>query len=199
MIINKKVTKIFLLFIFLFSTLSCFAQNVKQDSVENSPRIVTIYGGADIPTVYVKGKRKSRRGIYRNTDKLERIIRKVYPIALEGNITLMAIEKEMMTYKTEKERKAYIKKMEKAVLTKYKPVLKTLTMSEGLVLLKLIDRQTGNTSYELVKELRGGFSAVFWQGIGRLFRMNLKDEYDGLGGDQLIEYYIQKYERENKR
>ena len=74
-----------------------------------------------------------------------------------------------------------------------------MTTTEALILLKLVDRQTGDTSYELVRELRGGLSAFFWQGIARLFRVNLKNEYDALGGDQLIEYYIQKYEQENRR
>ena len=197
--ITNKIKIIFTL-LFMLTSIICFAQNPKQDSVktakkESEKKTVTIYGGVNIPTIYVRSKR--RKGIYRDGGRLEQIIKKVYPIAIDGNNTLIAIEKELLTYKTEKEQKAYIKRMEKALLQKYKPVLKTLTTSEALILLKLVDRQTGDTSFDLVKELRGGFSAFFWQGIGRLFSVNLKSQYDANGDDQIIEYYIQKYEQEN--
>ena len=116
MIKNKKYIKGILSFIFMLTSLSGFSQKEKPDTAKT----VTIYGGLHIPTVYVKGVK--RRGIYRNPGKLERMIRKLYPIALEGDITLKTIEKEMVKYETEKERKAYIKKMEKVILAKYKPV-----------------------------------------------------------------------------
>ena len=62
------------------------------------------------------------------------------------------------------------------------------------LLIKLIDRETGQTSYALVKELRNGFSAFLWQGVGRLFGMNLKDTYDPTGDDEFIEILIRLYE-----
>ena len=67
-------------------------------------------------------------------------------------------------------------------------------MYQGMVLLKLIDRETGRTSFRLVQELRGKFAAFFWQGIARLFGANLKLEYDKEGEDALIEYLIGLYE-----
>lgn len=155
-----------------------------------------VYGWMHIPTVMVTSK--SRKGIYRNTTRLERMIKKVYPIAMRANSTLLLMEREMMLLKSDSERRKYVKSVEKKLKKEFTPALRTMTTSEGIVLLKLIDRETGDSSYKLVKELRGGFSAFFWQGIARLFSVNLKMEYDEFGDDRIIEYYIQQYERDNR-
>lgn len=159
----------------------------KKDSVE------LLYGPIHINTVIVRGRKF--KGIYKDRTKLERMIAKVYPIAKEANATLRRMEREMMAIPSEKKRKEYVKSVEKTLKKKYTPTLMHMTTKEGMILLKLIDRETGDTSYALVKELRGGFSAFFWQNIARLFSVNLKSEYDAKGEDQLIEYYIQKYEK----
>lgn len=65
-----------------------------------------------------------------------------------------------------------------------------MTISDGKVLIKLIDRQTGRTGYDIIKEFKGGFTAAFWQGIACLFRNNLKDEFDPYGEDLLIEEIV---------
>jgi hypothetical protein len=70
-----------------------------------------------------------------------------------------------------------------------------LTVTQGRILIKLIDRETGNTSYSLVKELRGSLQAFFWQGLARLFGSNLKSEYDANGQDVQIEAIVQQIER----
>lgn len=159
----------------------------KKDSLE------VLYGPIRINDVIIRGRKF--KGIYRDRTKLERIVAKVYPIAKEANATLRQMEREMMAIPNEKKRKEYVKDVEKKLKKKYTPILMHMTTREGIVLLKLIDRETGDTSYELVKELRGGFSAFFWQGVARLFSVNLKSEYDAKGEDQLIEYYIEKYEK----
>ena len=68
--------------------------------------------------------------------------------------------------------------------------MRQLTITQGRLLIKLIDRETQNTSYALIREYRGWFSAAFWQGIARIFGTNLKDEYDAYGQDALIELII---------
>ena len=68
-------------------------------------------------------------------------------------------------------------------------------MTQGRILIKLIDRETGNTSYALVKELRGALVAWFWQGLARLFGDNLKTEYDPKGDDIMIEKIVLSIER----
>lgn len=121
-------------------------------------------------------------------------LKQVYPIAKEANRTLREIEAHIATLPSQKEKDAYVKAMEKKLKTQYTPVLRKLTFSQGKILIKLIDRETGSTSYQLVKELRGGFSAFLWQGVARLFGANLKDRYDKEGEDRMIERLIILYE-----
>ena len=67
-----------------------------------------------------------------------------------------------------------------------------MTITQGRLLIKLIDRETQNTSYALIKDYRGKLSAAFWQGIARIFGTNLKEEYDPNGDDALIESIVQE-------
>ena len=76
-----------------------------------------------------------------------------------------------------------MKQVEDELLRDYKDDLKKLTITQGRILIKLVYRETGDTSYELVEELRGKFSAFFWQALARLFGSNLKSEYDPQGED----------------
>ena len=110
--------------------------------------------------------------------KLVENLKKVYPIAKEAK----------------REQQLFTKAMERKLKEQYAPVLRRMTFSQGKLLIKLIDRETGQTSYALVKELRNGFSAFLWQGVGRLFGMNLKDTYDPTGDDEFIEILIRLYE-----
>ncbi len=121
-------------------------------------------------------------------------LKKVYPIAKEANRMLIEIERTLPTLPTKREQDRYVKQMERELKEKYTPILKKMTFSQGKILIKLIDRETTETSYELVRELRGGFSAFMWQGVARLFGANLKDEYDVTGEDQMIELLIMLYE-----
>jgi hypothetical protein len=72
--------------------------------------------------------------------------------------------------------------------------VKDLTMSQGKVLVKLIDRETGRSSYSLVKDLKGSFQAAVWQGVARLFGQDLKATYDGDGEDIMIEVIVRRIE-----
>ncbi len=69
-----------------------------------------------------------------------------------------------------------------------------MTRSQGKILLKLIDRETEYTSYEIVREFRGGFVAGFWQGVAKIFGANLKTEYDREGDDKMLEQIVLLYE-----
>ncbi len=126
--------------------------------------------------------------------KLIANIKAVYPIAKEAKTTLMDMETYMLNLKTEREQKEYVKLIEQMLKRKYTPILKKMTYSQGKILIKLIDRETSHSSYELVKELRGGFSAFFYQGIARMFGANLKEKYDRYGEDLVLEHLIMLYE-----
>jgi chaperonin GroEL (HSP60 family) len=100
---------------------------------------------------------------------------------------LSEMNQHFLTLSSEREKKAYTKQVEKELRANFEEDLKKLTITQGRMLIKLIDRETGSTSYELVKELRGNLSAIFWQALARVFGSNLKTEYDKDGTDKLTE------------
>ena len=127
--------------------------------------------------------------------KLIRDIKIVYPYARLAGDMFNDMTEHYLTLDSEKERKEYAKEVEEKVRAEFEDELKQLTITQGRLLIKLIDRETGETSYEVVKEFRGAFSAFFWQALARLFGSNLKSEYDPYGDDRVIEDIITRIER----
>lgn len=130
-------------------------------------------------------KFKTRRDL-RRYRKLVRNVKKVYPYAKLASKKYEEVVANVALMETEKEKKKYMKQVEQEIKDEFEDDLRKLTISQGRILLKLIDRETGETSYELVKEFRGSFSAVFWQALARLFGNNLKSTFDAEGEDRLL-------------
>jgi hypothetical protein len=123
---------------------------------------------------------------------LELKVRKVYPMAKVAAIKLAEYNRIYTTFKTERERKNYVKGVEKELFTEFEDTLRRMKVSEGRILIKLLDRETGNSSYEIIKEFKGGFSAFFWQSVAKLFGHDLKAQYDPTKEDIWIECIIQQ-------
>ncbi len=121
-------------------------------------------------------------------------VKKVYPIAKYARRRMAEMEEVLLTLPTRKAQRAYTKQMEKQIKEEYTPVLKKMTRSQGKILLKLIDRETEYSSYEIVREFRGGFVAGFWQSVAKIFGANLKTEYDREGDDKMLEQIVLLYE-----
>lgn len=121
-------------------------------------------------------------------------VKKVYPIAKIAKAKMQDMEDELCRLPTKKAQKAYIKTVYDQIKEEYTPILKHMTRTQGRVLLKLIDRETEYTAYEVLREFRGGFVAGFWQGVSRVFGQNLKSEYDRDGEDRIIEQIVVYYE-----
>ncbi len=128
-------------------------------------------------------------------DKLMRNVLKVYPYAEVTGKLMNEYAFDMAQISSEGDQKLYIKLAEIELRAEFEEELKDLTMSQGRVLLKLIDRETGETSYDLVKELRGDIHAFIWQGLAKLFGQDLKSTYDMEGEDRFIEHIVQRIER----
>jgi uncharacterized protein YicC (UPF0701 family) len=122
-------------------------------------------------------------------------VRKVYPYARLAIQVLNEINDTIAKMDKDRARRRYIKEYEKALLSEHKTELIKMKVSEGRILIKLIDRETGKTSYNLVEEMRGTMSALFWQGLARLFGETLKVNYDPKGKDFLIEEIVIKIEQ----
>jgi len=132
----------------------------------------------------------AKKSDFRKYERLVENLKKVYPYALIVRSRLQKVNEDISKINDEKERKEYLKKVEKDVFANYEGDIRDMTITQGRLLIKLIDRETQNTSYVLIKDYRGKFAAAFWQGIARIFGTNLKEEYDPYGEDSLIEMII---------
>jgi len=149
----------------------------------------------NIKEVTVVGKKgASGRAFYRRYDRLTYNLKKVHPYALIVREKLYEVNAELNRITDEKERRKYLRGIEELVLGEYEDDMRDMTITQGKLLIKLIDRETRNTSYDLIKAYRGGLSAAFWQGIARIFGTNLKAEYDPFGEDAMIEVIVQDIE-----
>ena len=181
--------------IILLSTSRVSAQNeAPQTSRILVP--VTIHNGdtipyVQLPTVYVFKpinfkNEKERQEYYR----LVRNVKKVYPISLEINKAILETYEYLQTLPNEKARKKHIKVVEKGLKEQYTPRMKQLTFAQGKLLIKLVDRQCNQSSYELVKAFMGPFKAGFYQTFAAVFGASLKKEYDPHGEDKLTERVV---------
>ena len=126
--------------------------------------------------------------------RLIKNIKAVYPFAKLVRHKFAEMDREYKLLETEKEKRNYMNNLEKELLNEFEDDLKNLTISQGRLLIKLVDRETGHTSYEILKDYKGSVSAFFWQALARIFGSNLKSEYDPWGKDRLIEELIFLYE-----
>lgn len=166
------------------------------------PAIIDEHGDT-IPYVYLpsitivskrtfKGKRDEQR-----FNRLYANVLKAYPLAKAAGNRLRQLEAELATM-PERKHKAHIKATEDDLKRLYKQQLLNLTVSQGKILIKLIDRETSRTSYDLIKDFRGTFQAFMWQSLAGLFGTNLKTGYD-TQEDRDIEFILQQIEGENYR
>ena len=138
---------------------------------------VRVYERRDFEYLYLK--RRYRRMI--------RNVKRAYPYAQIAGVRLKELDDHLVTLKSEKEQREYINQAEKEIMQEFENEVRKLTVTQGIILVKLIDRETGRTSYQVIKELKGGITAFFWQGIARIFGNNLKTEYDPVNDDRILE------------
>lgn len=134
-----------------------------------------------------KFKNKREQAKY---NKLVRDVKRTLPYAKMVYETLIETYEYIETLPTEKAKQEHLKRMEKELFAEYKPVLKKLSLSQGKLLIKLIDRECNQSSYNLVKAFLGSFRAGFWNLFAGLFGASLKTEYDPYGKDALTEQVV---------
>lgn len=190
-----------LLLCLLTGSLPAYAQDSEQGDLQlkvkayrGFKRIVDEYGDTCrltyIRDIYVfpplKFKNKKQEEFYWRT---VRDVRKTLPYAKLAFSTLCETYEYIQTIPDKKERERHLKTLEKDIFEQYKPVVKKMTKSQGKMLLKLINRETDQTSYHIVKAFLGSFRAGFWQTFGRFFGMNMRTGYhpDKNKDDAIIE------------
>ncbi len=137
------------------------------------------------PEKHFRNKRVERR-YWRYAAK----VKKVYPLAQEAKELLVKYEPLYYSMEDKRDRRKLMKQLEKQLMEKHSEELKKWSISDGRILLKLINRETERTPYSLIQAFRGDFSAFFWQGIAKIFKNDLKEGYEPQGDDQWLEEIV---------
>ncbi|MCE1202371.1 MAG: DUF4294 domain-containing protein [Bacteroidia bacterium] len=145
-----------------------------------------------LPEVIIWGFQSERD--LRRFQRLIYNVKKVYPYARLAGIKLQEYESQLAEAGSERERRKIMRKAEEEIKGQYSDELSELTFTQGKILIKLIDRQTSETSYALLQELRGNVVAFFYQGFARIWGYNLKTRYDPNGEDAAIEMIVRMIE-----
>lgn len=135
---------------------------------------------------------KRNRDIQRY-QRMVKAVKKVYPLALEAARRMENLDERLAEFERRKDQKGYTKAIEDALKEEITPMLWKMTRFEGMVLLKLIDRETDHTVFNIIKDFRSGFTAGFYQMIARMFGNNLKLSYDPNGEDAMLEQIVLYY------
>ncbi len=169
--------------LFLLLLLAAGPAAAQQEPSKGHYTFATVLDGDTVPlirirevNIYASGMLLSPKEIS-NNKRLIRNVRLMLPYAQEGRRRLDALEVEIANL-PKKQRRDAIKQAEKQLLADYKDELSNYTFSQGLVLIKLIDRETNRTAYKIVGELRGSLRAGLYQTLAKLFGYNLKDTFD---------------------
>lgn len=146
-----------------------------------------------LPTVEVSAIQTAQlRKRWQEWTRLRNAVYVTYPYALTAGRVINEVNTQLANVKDEKIRKQIIKSRERDLKRDFADKVTNLSVYQGKVLMKLINRETGNNCYDLVKEFKGGFNAGFWQTVAYLFGSSLKQPYDPKGDDQEIEKFVQE-------
>ncbi|HIZ85718.1 MAG TPA: DUF4294 domain-containing protein [Candidatus Coprenecus stercoravium] len=149
---------------------------------------------ADLDPVYKVARRKGKQ--WRKYYRLVHNFAKAYPYALLAEEKLHEADSTITAGAfNRREKNRYINILQKELFDTFEKPLKNLTISQGKLLLRLIDRQTGITSYEIIKDYKGKAAAGFWQGIARIFGSDMKKPYDPQGEDKQTEELVELYNK----
>jgi hypothetical protein len=207
---RRHFKKLFLGLAMLFSIYTVKAQPHGNDTILLGSIIVgqDTFAMAWLPDVTIVGALPRRYARQRAAyDRLRYNIYKVYPYAVIAADVLKDVDVNLAKLQDDRQkRKAYLKSVEKELNRRFKGELEDMTITQGQLLVRLIDRQTGKNCFSIIRELKGGFSAVIWQSVALIFSNNLKREYDPYDRDKDIEtivaeleansYYKYQYQRQ---
>ncbi len=147
---------------------------------------------ADLDDVEVESPRSFKNNEdYRYWRKCRYHARKVYPYAVEAIEVFRKVEAFSKDSKR-RERKKYIKSLQKELKAKYEDPLKNLTKTQGKILTEMIERELDISTFDLIRELKGGVKASFWSGVGRFWGYRLKEKYNP-EDDPILESVLQTF------
>ncbi len=204
---GSNIKWVFIGFILFVMSLASNAQTlIKPQYGPGKPEVVehyattTLDNGEVVPwfpieevVIYAKRTFKSEEDRIKYL-RLRRNVIRVLPYAIYAQKRYEQLDRDLALANSRREEKKLIKECEREIKEKITSEVKNLSVSQGKILIKLIERQTGNTSYDLVKDMKGNISAFLYQGVAKIFGHNLKSTYDPRE-DYEIENIIREYER----
>ncbi|MCB8994333.1 MAG: DUF4294 domain-containing protein [Bacteroidales bacterium] len=177
--------------------LSLFSQLQQEKDTINVMRALVIGNDtvlvSSIPELNIYPRVFSSRWEHWKYRRLIRNVKVAYPYAKLAGKKLKDLDLRLASMRNERQKTQFINQTEKQLKAEFEDQLKNLTITQGRILIKLIYRETGNTTYGVLQDVKGNFSAGFWQAVARIFGSNLKSVYDPLNDeeDKNIEYIIQ--------
>jgi hypothetical protein len=191
-----KLTTILLLVI--LSARTSFSQQSINDTLKMQ---AIIYQGDTIPmsvlsNIYVQSVlTNSQKEALARYNRLRNAVYVTYPYARKAGIILNDINAHLVNISEKKERKKYINSRDKELKKEFTTPITNLTVYQGKILMKLINRETGNNCYEIIKEYQGGLTARVYQTVAFFFSSNLKQPYDSKNEDLVIEKIVREVQR----
>ena len=199
---NRFYIKFILLTLLLPAfSITAFTQDAKLGKNDTILVGSIVYQGDTIPAqtlewVWVDGYfSKAQKKKKAEWTRLRNAVYVTYPYARKAGAIINDINAKLANISKKTDRKAYLKTREKELKKEFADPLSDLSVYQGKVLMKLINRQTGNNCYELISEYKGSFTARFWQTVAFVFGSNLKQSYDAVGEDRVIESIVMEVER----
>jgi len=190
--------RIYITVFFIMLGFSSVAQTISSEKsghiiayrVENGD---TMYY-ASIPELIIRTPRKFRNAAdERQFWRLVANVKRVYPYAQFAGIKMHELNEHYLSINSDRERREYSRKVEEELKAEFEGELRKLSITQGRILMRLVDRETGHTTYEIVRDFRGSVQVVFWQALARVFGHNLRTNYDPSSGeDRMIELIIRE-------
>ena len=191
------MSRILFIFLLQFSYNLCFS----QENVTVSP-FITVDGEkiltSNIPQLDIIDfkSNEERKSFF----KLKKRVLKVYPYALETRVKVDSLNIALESISKKRKKRRYLKEVTKIIKSQYTSALKKLTMKEGRILIKLIYRETGISTYNHLRKYRGWWNTTMWQAFARMYDMNLKTTFDpeNVREDMFIDKIIEQAKREGR-
>ncbi len=185
----RRYQPYFLFSVFLLGVLTAKAQDTTFSKPQLSKRDTILVGAIfydnvwmpykELDNVYISNLPPERLAkLIQKYNRLRNAVYVTYPYARTAGNTLLDVAAHLNTITSKRERKKYIKSREKELKTQFADPLTNLSVYQGKVLMKLINRQTGNNCYEIIKEYKGGLNARMYQTVAFFFSSSLKQDYD---------------------
>lgn len=196
--LNTRIQLLIMTVVFLSLLPAASNAQSSNDSIKTQ---AIIYNGdtlslATLNNLYLYGHMtEAQREARAKYNRLRNAVYDTYPYARRAGIVMNDINEKLASISEKKQRKKYINSREKELKKEFAQPLTNLSVYQGKVLMKLINRETGNNCYEIIKEYQGGLTARFYQTVAFFFNSNLKQPYDAQNEDKVIEKLVLEVQR----